>query len=128
MKSKIETKQIIDKLTRDTASGKLHWSHIDWGIGGVFGKAKTLLKDCRIDLDNSFSCNACGHFGLVYKPLQENGGPPSLHLVVTPSEEANDFRLLNKGDELQQELAQLQIMIKKQHPSVDDFLNEFMLS
>lgn len=64
MKSKIETKQIINKLISDTKSGKLHWSHIDWSIGGVFGKAKTLLEDCKIDLDNSFHVMPAGILAL----------------------------------------------------------------
>lgn len=46
------------------------------------------------------------------------GESSSLHLIATPPKEANDFRLLNKGDELQEELAQLQIMIKKQQTRV----------
>ena len=121
------TKKLISSLIQQTKNGKLNWDYLS-----NYHKLETIATDILedfseyaldendVDSDLSFYTEyKTGFFILLNVNLE-------ILLIALPTIDARVHKPLNTDYEHQAELLRLQNLAVKQHPNVEDFVEDFI--
>ncbi len=121
------TSKVIEKLIYLTKQNSINWEYLDSTNLIEIVSECTNYRDYQMDLKKSFYCKFGTGFFVLLKS-SEAYYDPSIFLITIPSISSKDTVALNNSNEEQDTLLRLLNLAIKQHPSTEDFLDEFMNS